>query len=319
MSRVINNAPHVSEGTRKRVQRIISEHNFSPNLAARSLVTQRTQVLGLYIPYFVSELFADPYFPALMQAITARANELNYDVILWLTGRGGSEHTLQRVLDNRIADGLILTSTSKSDPLPGILLERGRTFFQVGRPWVESDQINFVDATNRRGAQQAVEHLARLGRRRIGIITGRLDVISGYDRLQGYREALEWLGLRHDDALESVGDFTEVGGYVATRRVLAQQPDALFVCSDHMALGALRAIREAGQRVPDDIAIVSFDDMPFATLATPQLTTVRQPVQRLGHLAAEGLIGVLENTLTPPFRVSLPTELVIRDSCGFGA
>lgn len=320
VSRVINNAPNVSDDTRQRVLAVIEEHHYTPNLAARSLVTQRTRVLGIYIPYVVGNLFADPFFPILIQALTARANEQDYDVILWLTGQHGpSDHLHRRVLDNRLADGLILASTPELDKLSERLLERGHTFVLNGRPWENEQAYNYVDVANQRGAQQAVEHLAHLGRQRIGTITGRLDIVSGYDRLVGYRQALEQLGLAYDTALEAEGDFTDNGGYIAMRCLLQHKPDAVFVASDHMALGALRAIREAGRKVPDDIAVVGYDDMPFATLAHPQLTTVRQPIQRLGFLAVEGLIGILDGKVTPPYQVSLPTQLVIRESCGFPA
>ncbi|HML22345.1 MAG TPA: LacI family DNA-binding transcriptional regulator [Aggregatilinea sp.] len=320
VSRVVNDDPNVSEQTRQRVLEVIEEHNFTPNVAARSLVTQRTRMLGIYIPYLVGNLFSDPYFPMFIQATTARANDQDYDVMLWLKSSTITmDHLRRRVLDNRMADGLILASTPRNDRLTDLLLERGRTFILNGRPWEHEDSINYVDTSNVRGAQQAIEHLVRLGRRRIATVTGRIDLNSGYDRLIGYRRGLEEMGLELDSKLEADGDFTEVSGYLGMRKLLPEKPDAVFVASDHMAIGVLRAIREAGMTVPDDIAIVGFDDMPFATLANPQLTTVRQPVQRLGYLAAEGLIGLLENTITPPYQVSLPTQLVIRESCGFPA
>lgn len=318
VSRVINNSPNVREDTRERVLTIIREHNFTPNLAARALVTQRTQVIGMYVPYYVSDLFADPYFPMLLQAVTTHANARNYDVMLWLRGETASPtHLHQRVLDNRTTDGLILASTPRDDTLVDELLERGLTFVFNGRPWRHSDVISYVDSANYQGAQQAVEHLARLGRQRIATITGRLDISSGYDRLEGYRDTLQRMGLPVLDDLIHVGDFTDNSGYLGMRALLKAKPDAVFVASDRMALGALRALREAGWRVPDDIAIVGFDDMPFAIMAEPHLTTVRQSVQRLGTLAVEGLLGLLDESITPPYQVALPTQLVIRDSCGF--
>ncbi|NDJ78605.1 MAG: LacI family transcriptional regulator, partial [Chloroflexi bacterium] len=244
VSRVINNAPNVSETTRARVLEVIEEHNFTPNVAARSLVTQRSQVLGIYIPHLVDELFADPYFSILIQSITTRANEQDYDVMLWLTGQQSiSEHLHRRALDNRLVDGLVLASTSKYDPFPPTLLERGRTFICNGRPFENDQAYNYVDTTNQRGAQQAVEHLARLGRKRIATVTGRMDLTSGYDRLQGYRHGMEQLGLPCDDSLIAESDFTEIGGYMGMRRLLPYKPEAVFVASDLMALGALRAIR----------------------------------------------------------------------------
>ncbi len=318
VSRVVNNSPNVREDTRERVLEVIRKHKFTPNLAARALVTQRTQVIGMYVPYFVSDLFSDPYFPVLIQALTSRANEQNYDVMLWLRGPDASPtHLHQRVLDNRMSDGLCISSAPESDTLADELIERGRTFVLIGRPWRHEHVTNYIDTENYQGSQQAIEHLMRLGRRRIAHIAGRLDVISGYDRMHGYRDALTRLGLDYDESLVVEGDFSDPSGYIAMRQLLPQRPDAVFVASDRMALGALRALNEAGIRVPDDIALVGFDDMPFATLGEPQLTTVRQSVTRLGQLAAEGLIGLIEGTITPPYQVVLPTQLVIRTSCGF--
>jgi LacI family transcriptional regulator len=316
---VINHSPNVNEATRQRVLQVIREQHYTPNFAARSLVTQRMHMLGLYVPYFISDLFNDPYFPTLLQAITTRANECDYDVMLWLRGADDTLGRLHdRVQNHRMTDGLILASTPRDDTLLDELVARGRTFVLNGRPWRHAETISYVDAENVQGAQQAVEHLARLGRRRIATITGRLDICSGHDRLQGYRAALEHVGLPIDPALIAEGDFSEDSGYRAMQRLLGARPDAVFAASDRMALGALNALREAGRRVPDDVALVGFDDLPITALEAPQLTTVHQPVTRLGHLAAEGLIGLLEGTITPPYQVVLPTELVIRQSCGFG-
>ena len=320
VSRVVNNDPHVSEPTRQHVLQIIEQHNFVPNLAARALVTRRTNLLGIYIPYFVDALFTDPYFPVLIQSIVTCANEYDYDVLLWLRGEQSQpEHLYQRVLDNRMADGSILASTFKDDPLPGAMLKQKRPFILNGRPWHHADAISYVDTANVQGAELAIEHLARLGRRRIATITGREDVISGYDRLVGYRQAMDRLGVPRDPQLEVSGDFSETRAYEVMQTLLPHRPDAVFVASDQMAVGALRAISEAGLRVPDDIAIVGFDDGLLATKASPQLTTIRQPVDQLGRLAVEGLLGLLQGSLEAPYQVALPTELIVRESCGFSA
>lgn len=320
VSRVINNAPNVSAATRQRVLAVIREQHYTPNIAARALVTQRTQTLGLYVPNLISDLFSEPYFPTLLQAITLHANECGYDVMLWLRSAGDTlGHLHERVLNHRMTDGLILASTPRDDPLPDQLLARGRPFVLNGRPWRAVECISYVDVENVQGAQQAVEHLARLGRRRIATITGRLDLCSGYDRLQGYQAAIQRLGLPLDPALIAEGDFSQHSGYQAVAQLLPAQPDAIFAASDHMALGALAALRAAGRRVPDDVAVVGFDDLPLSGLPEPQLTTIHQPVIRLGHLAAEVLIGLLEGTLTAPYQAVLPTALVIRQTCGFEA
>jgi LacI family transcriptional regulator len=173
-----------------------------------------------------------------------------------------------------------------------------------------------VDVENFNSARDAVLHLFRLGRKRVGTVAGPNNLIAGYDRLRGYSAALHARGLAVDPALVVEGDFTDDGGYAAMQKLMLAQPDAVFVASDAMALGVLRALREAGRRVPEDVAVVSFDDMPFAVRTDPPLTTVRQPTERVGATAAEMLINLIEHPSPEPRRIVLPTELVIRDSCG---
>ncbi len=158
--------------------------------------------------------------------------------------------------------------------------------------------------------------LLRLGYRRVATVTGPLDMIGGLDRRDGYLAALRDRGLAPDPNLMVESDFTEAGGYAAMKQLLQRQLDAVFVASDMMAVGALRAIRETGRRAPEDIALVGFDDMPFAARTEPPLTTIRQPIHRTGAVAAQTLIGLVNNPRSDPQRIILPTELVIRDSCG---
>jgi len=165
----------------------------------------------------------------------------------------------------------------------------------------------------------AVEHLIRLGHRRIATITGPLDMIAGQDRLNGYRQALEARGIPVGEELIVEGDFTESGGMAAMQRLLPASPSAVFVASDTMAIGALKALRQADRRVPQDIALVSFDDIPIASAIEPALTTVRQPIEHMGSMAVEVMLSVLEGPSgeeAPAQRIVLPTELVIRASCG---
>ena len=166
------------------------------------------------------------------------------------------------------------------------------------------------------GAREAVVHLLRLGRHRIGTITGPSNMIAGIDRREGFECAFRERGLRPDPSLIVEGDFTESGGYNSMMRLISHNPDAVFVASDAMAMGALRALNESGKRVPEDVAVVGFDDIPSAAHMDPPLTTVRQNIPKLGQLAAETLIQILSEGMTPPHRLVLPTELVIRSSSG---
>ena len=165
----------------------------------------------------------------------------------------------------------------------------------------------------------AVEHLIRQGHQRIATITGRLDMTAGQDRLEGYRQALIAHRIPVEEELIAEGDFTESSGMVAMQQLLSNSPDAVFVASDMMAIGALKALRQAGWRVPQDIALISFDDIPIASAIEPALTTVRQPIERMGSMAVEVLLSVLEGLSeeeAPAHRIILPAELVIRTSCG---
>jgi LacI family transcriptional regulator len=177
-------------------------------------------------------------------------------------------------------------------------------------------EMSFVDVDNVNSAREAVTHLLRLGRRRVASITGLLNMNVGADRREGYAAALRQRSLPVDPNLMVEGDFTEAGGYAAMQRLLPFNPDGVFAASDLMAVGALRALRDSGRRVPQDVAVVSFDDMPFAATTEPPLTTMRQPVQRTGAVAAETLIELIGNPEAQPRRILLPTDLIIRESCG---
>lgn len=315
VSRVINNHPNVKPRTRHKVMKIIRERHYRPNLAARALVTQRTRVISLVIPQDVIGIFTDPYFPTLMQGIMLQANEHDYAVTLWIGSNVEEEERFfQHVLGNSLFDGVILASAVEKDPLIPWLAESDYPFILIGPP--QLGNLNFIDVDNVQGAQLAVSHLIRLGRRRIGTITGPLNMGASLDRLKGYRQALEHARIPLDEALVVAGSFNERSGYMAMKMLLQQQVDAVFAASDMMAVGALHAIAEAGLRVPDQISLVGFDDLPLAGMSSPPLTTVHQPIRELGALAAQVLIDLLDGSVKPPYQRVLPPELVIRKTCG---
>lgn len=316
VSRVINNSPNVSPEARERVLQVIRETNFQPNLAARSLAAGSTRILGLVIPIAVGQVFIDPYFPLLTQGISTACNARDYAMMLWLAEPEYERRTSRQVLHSGLIDGVVISSLQVDDPLVDAMLERNFPFVMVGRPYHEKP-VHYVDIDNIEGAYHVVTHLTYLGRRRIATVTGPLTMIAGLDRLQGYRKALEKAHLVYDPGLVEEGGFSMEGGYAAALRLLPHQPDAIFAASDAMAQGTYRAILEAGLRVPEDIAVVGFDDMAFAAHMQPPLTTVRQPIQRLGMTAVDTLIQLLNGpTRTQPHRIILPTELVVRQSCG---
>lgn len=314
VSRVINEHYHVSESTRVKVEAVIRSVGFQPNLAARSLAVGRTQVLGLVIPTAVTAIFSDPYFPLVIQGASSACNALDYSVMLWLAEPEYERKTIGQILHNGLMDGVIVTAMLVDDPLIARLSESKKPFITIGRH-PTNENINYIDVDNRSGAQQAVSHILRTGRRRVAVINGPESTAHSWERFQGCKDALRQRGLSLLPELVAQGDFSEASGYFAMQQLLPQRPDAVFVASDAMALGCMRAIQEAGLGIPEDIAVVGFDDIPAAAVSKPPLTTVRQPIQRMGSLAAEILIDMIEHPSPQPRHLVLPTELVIRSSC----
>jgi LacI family transcriptional regulator len=315
VSRVINNHPNVNPATRERVMEVIRKVNFQPNLAARGLAKGFTHVLGLVIPMSVPALFTDPYFSNFIQGVSAACNVHDYSVMLWLADPEYERRTIRQILYSGLIDGVIVASNLMDDPVVQALIEGNLPFILNGRH-PSNDQVSYVDIDNIASAREAVLHLLRLGRQRIGTISGPHDMIAGADRLAGYFAALRDRGQVVNPELIVESDFTEVGGYHAMQRLMTRQLDAVFVASDTMAVGALRALREANRHVPEDVAVIGFDDMPFAARTDPPLSTIRQPIQRSGELATETLIDLIQHPQSTTRRVILPTELVVRASCG---
>jgi len=317
VSRVINDHPNVDQETRTRVLSVAESLNYQPNIAARSLAAGRTRILGLAIPTGVSTLFTDPYFPILVQGISSACNARDHALMLWLGEPEYERRTIRRMLRGGLIDGVILASALMEDPITEALIEGRFPFVLIGRHEA-GDSVSYVDVDNRGSARQMVSYLLRSGYERVATITGPRNMIAGSDRLEGYLAALRVGRIAENPDLIVEGDFTEEGGYRAMQRLLPFAPDAVFVASDAMAVGALRALREAGQRVPEDIAVAGFDDIPFAARTEPPLTTVRQPIQRMGATAVDTLIDLISDPDSQPRRIILPTELVIRASCGSG-
>lgn len=315
VSRVLNNDPNVKTETRERVEAIMRQVNFQPNAAARGLASGHTRILGLVIPQGVSSLFTDPYFPLLIQGISTACNTHDYSVMLWLAEPEYERRTIGKVVNSGLIDGVILSSVWLADPVLEALRNSAVPFLMVGRHPTDT-QVHYVDVDNFSSAQTGTLHLLRLGRQRVATITGPLNMIAAIDRRDGYVQALRDRGFAAQPELMVESDFTEAGGYLAMQRLLPHHPDAVFAASDMMAAGALRALRDHQLSVPEQVAVVGFDDIPFASHTIPPLTTLRQPIQRMGAVAAETLIEIIGEASQQPRRIVLPTELVIRSSCG---
>ena len=315
VSRVINGHEDVSDDVKERVLQVVEDTGYRPNRAARSLVSSRTGLLGLVIPSGLHNLFQDPYFGRLVQGITRAANAAEQTLSLFLFENRREEIELyDRVIANGMVDGVLLTATSMQDPIATRMRADGTPFVMVGRP--DSDTVPYVDVDNRGGAKAATEHLIWHGRERIATIAAPSNTTTGVDRRNGFLDATAEAGISVPSHRVAEADFSSRDAYDAMSRLLEHSPDAVFCASDTMAIGAMAALRAAGLRCPDDVAIVSFDNLVGAHQTTPPLTTVAQPVQRTGEEAVGLLLDVLDQEPEEPPRVILPTELVVRSSCG---
>lgn len=316
VSRVVNNHPDVREVTRHKVMQVIEQYNYSPNTVARALVTQKTNVLSVVIPQPAKDVFGEPYNAIVVQTIIQEANRSDYAVMLWMGSPDPDEQArfTDRLLRSSQFDGLIMISLVEDDPIVARLQHSEVPFIVLGPPPAEN--LNYINSDNVGGAYLAVEHLIQLGRQRIGMITGPVTLRAARDRIQGYYQAMADYERTVDPAQVIEGGYGEQFGYERMRELLARGVDAAFVSSDIMAIGALRAVKDAGLRVPDDVAIVGFDDIPAAATSNPALTTIDQGIPEFGVLATQALIGILEGTVQEPFHQIVPTRLVVRSTCG---
>ncbi|MEV1061897.1 LacI family DNA-binding transcriptional regulator [Streptomyces sp. NPDC050263] len=318
VSRVVNGGDGVREPLVERVRRAVEELGYVPNQAARSLVTKRHDAVAVVIAEPETRVFADPFFALQLRGISKELTARDNQLVLLLT-EGRDDHArVARYLAGGHVDGALVFSLHIDDPLPGLIQGAGVPTVFGGRPgWSDGIRnVVYVDSDNRGGAREAVRHLAGLGRARIAHITGPLDQTSAADRLDGYREVM---GDGTDPRLVVESDFTPGGGERAMRELLDRCPDldAVFAANDLTAAGALRVLREHGRRVPEDVAVVGFDDMlPVAEQSAPPLTTVRQDIEEMGRIMARLLLRRLDRRVVgdEPGGVVLPTTLVRRAS-----
>lgn len=311
VSRVVNGSSAVSPEAVEAVQRAIAELNYVPNRAARSLASRHTHAIALIVPEDTTRFFGDAFFAPIVSGINARLSRSDYVLNLFIASDDPGDKTTSYVRSGAI-DGAFIVSHHTSDTF----IDRIASAVPVvygGRPLREREGDYYVDVDNVRGGWDATTYLIERGHSRIATIAGPLTMPGGLDRLQGYRDAMAAHGLP-EGAIED-GDFTADGGAAAARRILERpdRPDALFVASDLMAGGALSVLAGEGIRVPDDMAIIGFDDSPVATSVTPRLTTIRQPSLAQGERMASVLLELLAGR-HPRHVTILDTELVVRDS-----
>lgn len=312
VSRVVNGSTSVSPEAQAAVKDAIARLHYVPNPAARSLATRQTKAIALIVPEDTARFFGDPFFAEVVAGISARMTRSDYILNLLIASDDGGAKAAGFVRNGGV-DGAIIVSHHANDSFVGRIAESVPVVFG-GRPARIRPEDYIVDVDNVRGARLGAQHLIDRGCRRLATVSGPQSMRAGVDRVRGFRDALTDAGLEPLAVID--GDFTEEGAMEATRQLLTAsggRPDGIFVASDLMARGVLRMLREAGVRVPDDIAVVGFDDSQVAVNLEPALTTVRQSMYEQGEVMASVLLDVLAGRSAPHSTI-LRTELVVRES-----
>jgi DNA-binding LacI/PurR family transcriptional regulator len=308
VSRALSDHPRISIETKERIRRLATEMSYSPSAVARSLVTQRTSIIGLAVAWV-----SDPFLAQLVEGIEDAAQEHGYTVILSsFYGEPDREREVLSTFRERRVDGMIVKSSCLDTDYRSLFMQFGLPIVLINRP----EYIYSVSTDNLHGGRLATEYLLDLGHSRIGYIAAEEGMRTNLDRLEAYKEALQGRGIAFDPALVAPGDGYVEGGKGAMSRLLAlpSPPTAVFCYNDLTAIGAALAVREAGLQVPGDISLVGFDDIELAAYFHPPLTTVRQPAYELGRRAMEMVLALMANGQKTT-SVMLMGELIVRQSC----
>jgi DNA-binding LacI/PurR family transcriptional regulator len=312
-SRAINGGLRVSPEAMESVAAAVADLGYTPNRAARSLVTRRTDSVALVVPEPDERVLSDPFFAGVLNGVSTPLAASDLQLLLVIARPGESERTARYLRAGHV-DGAIVVSHHRDDAIDRALQSSMVPTVFIGRPLTGGEDAAVVDTDNVLGGRIATEHLIRLGRRRIGTIAGPADMSAGIDRLAGWRAALADAGLPADAMVH--GDFTVDGGAAAARELLARHPDvdALFIASDLMAAGALPELADSGRDVPGDVAVVGYDNSGLATTTKPNLTTVTQPVIAMARAAGEELVAQLQGRPARRTPQIFEPELVVRGS-----
>lgn len=319
VSRVIANSSRISEKTKVTVRDAMKELGYHPNMIARSLASQSTQTIGLVAPSSADLIFQNPFFPTVLRGISEGAHEKQYSLHM-TTGQTEKEiyEDVVKMVQGRRVDGVILLYSKVEDRVLSYLMERKFPFVVIGKPFKEVEKVTHVDNDNFRAAKDVTSHLVKLGHERIAFVGGNLNFVVTIDRVLGYEKALrdEGITMRNEYVIHE--EFLREGGREAVKELLAleEPPTALVVSDDLMALGVLNTLNEIGIRVPEDISVVSFNNVMLAEMSRPPLTSVDINILELGFESAKNLIQMIENPKEPVKRVIIPYELVKRQSCG---
>lgn len=313
-SRAINGGFKVSPAAKAAVDAAIVALGYTPNRAARSLVTRRTASIALVIPEPDARVMMDPYFAAVITGVNEALRDTDMQLVLLMSRAGDDSARTIRYLRGGHVDGAIVVSHHRADDWVETLGATGLPTVFIGRPWDTTSGIPFVDLDNFEGGRLAARHLAGIGRTKLGTVAGPTDMTAAVDRLEGWLQGLREAGLQPGPVIH--GDFTTAGGAEAAHGLLATMPelDGIFAASDLMALGVVDTVRGAGRRVPEDVAVVGFDNHSILAANGLGLTTVAHPMVDMATAAGQLLSRAIENPEQQLDPVIFPAELVVRGS-----
>jgi LacI family transcriptional regulator len=309
VSRVANNKSYVNPQTRRRVLAVMDKLGYQVNLAARSLAGGRSNVIGLLVHGTISQ-----YTGEIIRGIDDVLVPAHYEMMLYTSHLGKTKEVdYVNMMVRGLAAGLLLLLPLEPDQYLESLRRQKFPYVLIDRKG-DNNKDPSVTAANREGVYKAIRYLIELGHRRIGFITGTLEIAVAVERLGAYKQALADYRIPFDTQLVQEGDFLQPSGFTCGNVLLGlpNPPTAIFASSDMMALGVMDAARARGLRIPEELSLIGFDDIPMAAAAHPGLTTVRQPLEEIGRLATEILLRTIENPEDPPEVIVVPTELIIR-------
>lgn len=315
-SRAINGGSKVSPTAQAQVNEAIARLGYIPNRAARSLVTNRTDSIGLIIPEPDERVLTDPFFASVIRGLNIALKGTDIQLVLLIVQPGDPVSRIARYLNNGHLDGAVVVSHHKGDEFEQVIVGSHTPCVMIGRPFDRAKELTFVDLDNRSGGRIATEHLIAQGRTRIAHLAGPEDMAAGIDRKLGWHDALASGGLEPGPV--TVGEFTTAAGIAGMKQILAEDPniDAVFAGSDLMAVGALQVLRELGLRVPQDIAVVGFDNLGVSEVANPPLTSITNPVIEMAQWAAYELLHGIGHLTEQQLPVGLHAKVVARESGG---
>jgi LacI family transcriptional regulator len=311
VSRVLNGKDDVAEETQAKVRQVIEELSYTSSLAAKSMRSRRTNVIGVVVPDLQTSFSIE-----VVKGVNRAIEDFAYDLIIYTSGtawdgtRAARERHHVGLLNGSLADGVIIvtpTTTDFSTAHPLVIVD----------PHQAAPDVPAVISTNRDGAMEAMSYLLSLGHHRIGFVSGRMDLQSALRRLQGYQDSLAQAGIPFDPDLVQPGDFLKPMSITSTQKLLGlpNPPTAIFAANDISAIAAIETAQAAGLRVPEDLSVIGFDNIPEAAQVTPRLTTIDQSIELMGYTATEILIELLQGKSLVSNLRKVPTRLIVRESC----